>query len=248
MQNLIITLLALLPIACFAQTTDTVRLSDDLKLVKLSDNVFLHISALNVNGYGRVEANGLVVVANKKALLIDTPWNNEQTKQLHTYLKSQDIDLDHVVITHWHDDCMGGLGYLQKQMVLSTSGQRTYDIAKQKGLPVAFIRFKDTLAFQFQTLEVQCYYPGAAHSLDNIVVYLPSEKLLFGGCMVKDLSAQTLGNYADGDVKQWPASLDKLRHRFPHTKTVVPGHGRCGDLLLINHSQQLLQQHLAKQK
>jgi metallo-beta-lactamase class B len=68
MRNLIITLLALLPIACFAQTTDTVRLSDDLKLVKLSDNVFLHISALNVNGYGRVEANGLVVVAQQKSI------------------------------------------------------------------------------------------------------------------------------------------------------------------------------------
>jgi hypothetical protein len=29
------------------------------------------------------------------------------------------------------------------------------------------------------------FFPGAAHSADNVVVYFPKKRLLFGGCMIK---------------------------------------------------------------
>ena len=46
---------------------------------------------------------------------------------------------------------------------------------------------KNGKIFKFKDEEVQIYYPGHAHSPDNIVVYLKSEKILFGGCMIKAL-------------------------------------------------------------
>jgi metallo-beta-lactamase class B len=242
MRKLFFVVALLLPMVGFAQAGDTIVISPDLRLVKLTDKVYQHISTVSVDGYGRVPSNGLVVVSDKKALLIDTPWNNELTKQLHNYFKTQGVEFEHVVVTHWHADRMGGLGYLQKQFLLSTSGQRTYDIAKQKGLPVAFIRFADTLTFKFKQVEVQCYYPGAGHTSDNIVVYLPSEKLLFAGCMIKDLSATGLGNIADADVKQWPVSMAVVKRRFPNAEIVVPGHGQSGGLALVDHTLALLQQ------
>ncbi|MFT3740404.1 MAG: subclass B1 metallo-beta-lactamase [Breznakibacter sp.] len=223
-----------------ARQPDTIRISPDLELVKLTDNVYQHISYANVPRYGRVPANGLVCISNQKALLIDTPWNNELTKQLHQYLTSMGIDLDHAVVTHWHEDCMGGLGYLQQHFILSTSGERTYETARKKNLPVAFIRFRDTLDFNFQAVPVKCFYPGAGHTDDNIVVYLPSEKILFGGCLIKEAASASLGNLADADVRSWPLSLEKIRQKFSAATVVVPGHGATGTLLLIDHTLELL--------
>ena len=39
-----------------------------------------------------------------------------------------------------------------------------------------------------------CYYFGGGHSEDNIAVWIPSAKLLFAGCMVKEMAAQNAGN------------------------------------------------------
>jgi metallo-beta-lactamase class B len=182
----------------------------------------------------------LILIANNKALMIDTPWNNGLTKLLHQHLTGMGASLEHAVVTHWHEDCMGGLGYLQQKFILSTSGERTYEAARQKQLPVPFIRFKDTLTFNFEGHPVECFYPGPGHTSDNIVVYLPSKKVLFGGCLVKDATAQTLGNLADADAKSWPASIAAVKKRFPLAKVVVPGHGNSGGLDLLEHTLQLL--------
>lgn len=61
---------------------DTIRISDDIDLIKLSDNVYLHISYLQTKTWGKVGANGLLLIKNGEALMIDTPWNNKQTEKL----------------------------------------------------------------------------------------------------------------------------------------------------------------------
>lgn len=228
--------------SAWGQMSDTIHISPDLYLVKLTSNCYAQVSYSNVNGYGRVGANGLLLISGKKALSINTPWNNEQTKHLYLYLSKNQIILDHVVVTHWHGDCMGGLGYLQQQFVLSTSSERTYEEARKRSLPTPFIRFKDTLTFNFEGQPIQCYYPGAAHTSDNIVVYLPKEKVLYGGCMIKDASATGLGNTQDANVLAWPASVANVRKRFPNAAIVVPGHGQWGGYDLLDHTLILLKQ------
>jgi len=220
--------------------SDTIHISPDLDLVKLTPNCYAQVSFSTVNGYGRVGANGLLLISGKKALSINTPWTNEETKQLYLYLSKNQIILDHVVVTHWHGDCLGGLGYLQQQFVLSTSCERTYEEARKRSLPTPFIRFKDTLTFNFEGQPIQCYYPGAAHTSDNIVVYLPNEKVLYGGCMIKDISATTLGNTQDANVAAWPASVANVRKKFPNASIVMPGHGQWGGYDLFDHTLHLL--------
>jgi len=220
--------------------SDTIRITPDLYLVKLTPNCYAQVSFSTVNGYGRVGANGLLLISGKKALSINTPWTNEETKQLYLYLSKNQIILDHVVVTHWHADCLGGLGYLQQQFVLSTSCERTYEEARKRSLPTPFIRFKDTLTFNFEGQPIQCYYPGAAHTSDNIVVYLPKEKVLYGGCMIKDASATGLGNTQDANVAAWPASVANVRKKFPSAAIVMPGHGQWGGYDLFDHTLNLL--------
>lgn len=106
-------------------------------------------------------------------------------------------------------------------------------------MPVPEHGFKDSLQLQLGDKRIICYYPGAAHSLDNIAVWIPSELILFTGCMVKSLESGNLGNVADGDLKAYPDTIDKLLLKFPTVKIVIPGHGAVGGTELIKHTQVL---------
>ncbi|MCC8153382.1 MAG: hypothetical protein LIP01_03695 [Tannerellaceae bacterium] len=81
---------------------------------------------------------------------------------------------------------------------------------------------------------------GRGHATDNIVVWIPSEKVLYPGCMVKDLQATDLGNLSDADVEAWPGTIEKVIRKFPSAKWVIPGHGEAGGLELLYHTLDLL--------
>ena len=58
---------------------------------------------------------------------------------------------------------------------------------------------------------VELFYPGAAHSTDNLVVYVPSANVLYGGCAVHELSSTSAGNVADADLAEWPTSVERIQ-------------------------------------
>jgi metallo-beta-lactamase class B len=93
---------------------------------------------------------------------------------------------------------------------------------------------------------IRCYYPGAAHSLDNIVVWIPSEKILFPGCMVKSLNSTDLGNIADGDINAYPVTIEKVIKKFSTAEIVIPGHGQSGGLELLFHTRDLVRKQINK--
>ena len=192
-------------------------------------------------GYGVVSSNGLIYIAdNKEAFLLDSPMTDSLTKDLVIWLEdSWGVKITGFIPNHWHDDCLGGLNYLQTIGVESYANQMTIDIVKTKNLPVPDNGFKDSLELKLGDKIIDCYYFGAAHSTDNIVVWLPSEKILFAGCMLKSIDSQNLGNIADGDLNAYPATITKLNEKFPNAKVVIPGHGQFGGLELIDHTLEL---------
>jgi metallo-beta-lactamase class B len=116
----------------------------------------------------------------------------------------------------------------------------TVDLAKEHGMPVPQNGFTDSLHLSFQGEEVYCYYPGGGHSTDNIVVWIPSEKILFGGCMVKDIHSRGLGNLSDAKVEEWPGTIQKVTEKFPEANIVIPGHGKIGGKEILQHTKELL--------
>ena len=247
---LLVILTLLLQFNGFSQTgTKRISVSKDLELIQLSENAYVHVSWSEFRGFGRVPSNGLVFVNKGKAFLFDTPASDSLTKDLVYWLTgSMQLELVGFVPNHWHSDCMGGLGYLQTQKIKSYANQETIDIAKSKGLPIPDVGFKDSLLLQLGDQLIQCYYLGAAHSLDNIVVWIPSEKILFAGCMVKSMDAKDLGNTADGDLRAYPNTINQLLKKFPNAKIVIPGHGAFGGLELISHTIDLVTSYRSTQK
>jgi metallo-beta-lactamase class B len=78
--------------------------------------------------------------------------------------------------------------------------------------------------------------------MDNIIVWLPDEKILFPGCMVKEMRSNNLGNIADGNVKEYPNTIQKVINKFPTAKIVIPGHGQIGGIELLRHTIELAKQ------
>lgn len=100
----------------------------------------------------------------------------------------------------------------------------------------------EEIALDFGTESILLYYPGESHSPDNIVAFYPDKGVLFGGCMVKEASAVNLGNIDDANLQQWPVSINRLKLKYSaeSVNTVVPGHGKSGDILLLDKTLALL--------
>jgi metallo-beta-lactamase class B len=219
-----------------------IKISDDVELIKLSAKAYVHVSVSEMEGFGKVSSNGLVLVDNGEAFLFDTPVTNAQTETLVTWI----ADSPHAKVTtfvpnHWHDDCIGGLEYLHAQGVKSYANQMTIDIAKEKNLSVPQHGFRDSLSLKLHDIDVLCYYLGGGHSSDNIVVWIPSEKIIFTGCMAKDSQSKGLGNLSDAVMEEWSPTIKKVSDKFSGAKIIIPGHGQIGGNEILIHTIELLQ-------
>jgi len=209
-----------------------------LKLTMLSDNVYQHISYKKVGSYGMVGASGLVVLDGENAYIIDTPWTVTDTKKLVEWIASKNLTLKSAVVTHFHKDASGGLSFLNSLKI------KTYATALTNKLLSSKRREKsnheiETNEYELLKNKIEIYYPGAGHSQDNIVVWLPKERILFGGCFVKSINSKGLGYTGDASVKDWPTSIQSVINKYPNVDKVVPGHGEIGDISLLRHTAQL---------
>jgi metallo-beta-lactamase class B len=238
-------LLAFLHLSVYANATDykRIQISGDIELIQLSEKAYVHVSVSEIKGFGKVSSNGLIFVNGDEAFLFDTPVTNSQTETLVKWIAdSLSATVSTFVPNHWHDDNLGGLDYLHSIGVKSYANQMTIDLAKANGMPVPHDGFADSLHLVLQGDIVDCYYLGGGHSADNIVVWIPSEKILFAGCMVKDIHSKGLGNLSDAKLDEWCPTIQKVMAKFPDAKIVIPGHGQIGGKELLEHTINLLEQ------
>ncbi len=242
-QLFIISVLSLLIIIqMFAQTDHKIVIDEDIQLIHLRDSVFIHISWHQMDNYGRFPSNGLIVIKNGQALMIDTPMDNSKTERLTQYLRdSLKVKLSTLIAGHFHNDCIGGLEYLQDIGVESIANSMTVSRCRELELPVPSIPFTDSLIFNFEGETIECRYFGAGHSTDNIVVWIPNKKILFGGCLVRSIDSKGLGNLSDAVVNDWDFTIKKLMKNYPIVETVIPGHGNVGGPELLTHTIELVQ-------
>ncbi len=227
--------------------SDVVNISNDLQLIRINERAYVHVSWIENEKWGRFSSNGFLLINGKKGFLFDTPMTNELTEQLIRFIyDSLKVTITGFIPNHWHDDCMGGIEIVHRFGIKSYSLELTRTIAKEKGLPVPEIGFQDSLIMDCNGLPIECRFFGAGHSADNIVVWFPSDKILFGGCMIKDLHSTRLGNYIDGDIKAWPKTIQRVMNAYPDARYVIPGHGEIGDFALLNHTLNLLRNHSDK--
>jgi metallo-beta-lactamase class B len=215
-------------------------ISKDLELVKINENAYVHVSYTESKEWGRFPSNGMIFINKGKAFLLDTPTSDSLTMKLLIYLRnSLKLTIVGFITNDWHSDSMGGLAVIHKAGIPSYANEMTRQIATSKGLPVPQNGFKNSTTLLLGDKKIVCSYYGPAHTLDNIVVWIPSEKILFADCMIKEMKSQTLGNIADGDVSSYASTVNKVKTNYPNATVVIPGHGDFGGLELIDHTLKL---------
>ncbi|MBK6977402.1 MAG: subclass B1 metallo-beta-lactamase [Cytophagaceae bacterium] len=221
-----------------AQTKLVSGNEDLIKFSEIKPNVFVHETYLNTQTWGKVGCNGLVYINGKEAVIFDTPTDSISTEELFKSLDKAGIKVKAVVVNHFHNDCLGGLKEFHKRNIPSYASNKTLELAKKDNVEIPKNGFDKEAKIKIGKKTVINYHPGGAHTHDNIVSYIPSEKVMFGGCMVKEMEAGK-GFLGDADVKAWPQTIEKVKAKFPNVEYVIPGHGQYGGKELFEYTIKL---------
>lgn len=206
----------------------------ELEIKKIEEGVYLYTAYENIKGWGLVGSNGLIVVDNKDAYLIDTPISAKDTEVLVQWIDTQGFTAKASISTHFHSDSTGGIAYLNSKSIPTYASKLTNQLLNKKGEEQATHSF-DKNSFWLIKNKIEVYYLGPGHTRDNLVVWMPEQKILFGGCFIKP---EGLGNLSHAVIKEWPASAEKLIARYSTAKLVVPEHGTVGDASLLEKTKQ----------
>lgn len=213
--------------------------SEILELVPLNQRLYVHISWLRTNDFGKVPCNGLIYINKGGAYIFDSPANDTASQELIRVLqKKWKLKIQGVVATHFHDDCLGGLHAFHQAGIKSWAHQQTIDLARENGVPASRLPqhgFRDSLVQDLNGQPIIHRYFGEGHTRDNIVSYIPEQKALFGGCLVKEEGA-SMGFVGDANIAAWSASIEKIRQAYPDLMHVIPGHGKWGDARLLTYT------------
>ncbi|SFN08525.1 metallo-beta-lactamase class B [Paenimyroides ummariense] len=245
-QLFLLSVIWIVTLSCSAQNkkpeNKTVYQSETLVITQVSPNVYQHTSFLQTESFGNVPCNGMIVHNNNETVVFDTPVNDEISEELIQWIQnSLKSKINAVVPTHFHDDCLGGLNAFHKHHIPSIANSKTIEIAKEKKLPVPLKSFTNQEKIAVGNQFAELYFFGEGHTKDNIVAYYPNEKVLFGGCLIKELNAGK-GNLADANETAWSETVNKLKSTITDAEIVIPGHGVIGNTNLIDYTIKLFTQ------
>lgn len=208
--------------------------SDRLELVPINPSLYVHISYLNTNEWGKVGCNGMVYINKDSAYVFDTPASDTASQELIRVLqKKWKLKIKGVIVNHYHNDCLAGLMVFHKAGISSYASELTIKAAKKENLSVPQHGFAEKQVLKIGNQEIINQYFGEAHTKDNIVSYIPEFNALFGGCMAKAIDAG-FGHVGDANIAAWANTIRAVQAGFPAIKVVVPGHGDYGDGSLLD--------------
>ncbi len=237
---LVTTLLLTISASCSVKIPpDVEQLSRDVYVEELEPGLWRHVSHRFYPGAGYLPSNGLVVaLPDDGALLVDTAWTNEQTAIVLDWIGEVVGEPRAVVISHAHDDRMGGIEEVHRRGIASYGLESTSQRGVAQGWPPLSNTFSGRLSLDTLGARGEIFFPGAAHTPDNVVVWLEDHQTLFGGCMVR-ASTSGIGNLGDAVVGAYANSAETLVERYRSAARVVPGHGDPGDASLLRHTAKL---------
>jgi glyoxylase-like metal-dependent hydrolase (beta-lactamase superfamily II) len=213
-----------------------------LSLREVAGGIWVHTSWKTLPGVGHFPSNGAVIAGDGAALVVDTAWEHPDSLLLWAEVQRlTGAPPRRIVVSHAHDDRMSGLAVLHPLGMQSLAHELTQADAPARGLE----RARETWSGRLHRLDVggravELFHPGAAHTRDNVVAFVPDCGFLFGGCMIRAADQNALGNVADADLAAWPVSARAVAARYGQdAKIVVPGHGKVGDTACLSRTVEL---------
>ncbi|HEX9956708.1 MAG TPA: metallo-beta-lactamase, partial [Fibrella sp.] len=156
-----------------------------LTVTPLTDGVYAHVT------YGEyqknfIPSNGLIIYTGDGVVLVDTGWDTKEdtdnTRQLLKWVADslrQPVKL--CIVTHAHEDRVGGISELRKAGIRVVSTPLTAQKSVKLGYEAPEGILPADTTFTIGNVPIRCYFPGEGHTSDNIVVWLPKQQILHGG-------------------------------------------------------------------
>jgi metallo-beta-lactamase class B len=186
-------------------------------------------------------SNGLYVVTHAGVVMIDTPWDSTQFQPLLDSIKvKHNQEVVFCISTHFHEDRTGGVDFLKERGIKTYSSKQTFELCKARKERLPELTFLNDTTFKVGEHVLQTYYPGPGHTVDNIVIWFPKSRILYGGCFVKSTESRGLGNIADANVDEWEYSITRTMKKFRQAKHVIPGHQDWGNTNSLQHTLSLI--------
>ena len=191
----------------------------DLVFRQLAPNVWQHTSYLDMPGFGAVASNGLIVRDGGRVLLVDTAWTDDQTAQILNWIKRVNLPVALAVVTHAHQDKMGGMDALHAAGIATYANALSNQLARKRaGCGATQPDFRrqwlgrTATAPNFGPLKVFC---GPGHTSDNITVGIDGTDIAFGGCLIKDSKASRSAISVMPTLSTTPRQRARLVRRSP---------------------------------
>lgn len=194
------------------------------------DNRTTLVTAWAYVGAYLVPANYLIIEGDSTTILLDSPWNDEQTEEIIAWSKRYlDVPISTAIITHSHEDRMGGIAALHK------NGISTYIHEDAQSMNANDNQFEPAQnviqAYPFELdlggIVINVVDPGTGHAPGNLIVAIGRHGT-YGGCFIKSYKARDIGNLSDADLPSWKRALEENRMYFESKAWVIPGHGEIG--------------------
>ena len=221
----------------FGQTADS-----SLRISHLTGDFYV-FTTFNLYKGSRIPANGMYLVTNNGVVLFDTPWDTTQFQPLLDSIRlKHNKKVTLCIATHFHEDRTGGLDYYRAQGIKTYTTKQTDALSKERDKKRAeFLIDKDTV-FTAGQYSFQTYFPGQGHTADNIVIWFEKEKILYGGCLIKSVEDDGLGNLADANVKEYATTIKNVLKKYKKPAFVIPGHSDWSNTGSVKHTLKMAEQ------
>lgn len=159
-----------------------------LEITHLKEGFYVYVNYGTYNNEP-FPANAMYLVTNKGVVLFDTPWDERYYQPLlDSIWKKHHQKVTMCISTHFHKDRTGGLKYYRSKGIKTFTTYQTDSLSKMHDENRAQFLMSNDTTFHIGRYSFQTYYPGPGHTIDNIVILFPNEKLLYGGCFIKSVN------------------------------------------------------------
>ena len=216
--------------------------------VQVSKNVFI-IPDNRIN----LVPNVGIIIGDDSVMVVDTGMGPKNALLvLEEVRKITDKPIAYLAITHFHPEHgMGAQAFpedtriivpLAQEQELAEKGQayieffnsmspEIAELLAEVELQAPDITFDHKLEIDLGGQLVELYYFHTAHTRGDMFVFLPDQKLLFGGDIILERFFPIMPD-PDSSALGWMATLKKLKALQP--EIIIPGHGEVGGIDLID--------------
>lgn len=207
-----------------------------LKIAHLTGGFYIYTTYNTYEG-SKIPANGMYIITGNGVVLFDTPWDTTQFQPLLDSIRfKHNKEVTICIATHWHSDRTDGLEYYRQKGIKTYTTRLTDELSRKNNKKRAEYLIDNDTIFNIGQYSFETYYPGQGHTEDNIVLWFPKEKILYGGCLIKGAEAENLGFLGDGNIFEYETTLRNVQKKYPDPKFIIVSHHDWNNINSLKHS------------